>query len=114
MPHCIIEYTRNIEKDIDLDKLIDVAFESVDQSGLFDRTAIKARAIGYDHFKSGQDRNDYIHISVKILAGRTTEQKKQLSDHMIKVIHPHIGNTKSLTVEIIDMDADSYGKLIQV
>lgn len=113
MPHCIIEYTRDIEKKIDMKNLMDVAFEAVDSSGLFDRKAIKARTISFDQFKSGQDRNDYIHISVKILSGRTTDQKKSLSQHMVDKLAPHVGNTKSLTVDIVDMDIDTYSKIIQ-
>ena len=113
MPHCVIEYTRNVEKDVDIKKLVDVAFNAVETSGHFDRAAIKARALGFDIFKSGQNRDDYIHVKLRILSGRTTEQKIQLSDHMVDCLSPHIAKTKSLTIEIIDMDIDSYGKLIQ-
>lgn len=112
MPHCIISYTRDIEQDINIKSLLDVAFGAVESTGLFDRASIKARAIGYDIYKSGQNRDDYIHIDLKILSGRTAEQKKALSDHMMNAISPHIGRTKSLTIDIIDMDKASYGKLI--
>ena len=113
MPHCVIEYTRDVEKDVDIKKLMETAFEAVDSSGLFDRKAIKARTIGYDNFMSGQDWDDYIHVSVKILSGRTPAQKQNLSNHMIEKLAPHVGKTKSLTVDIVDMDIDSYAKRIQ-
>ncbi len=112
MPHCIIEYTRDIEQEVDIKHLLDVAFDAVNSAGLFDRASIKARAIGYDMYRSGQSRNDYIHIDLKILSGRTPEQKKALSDHMIDTISPHIGRTKSFTVDVIDMDIVAYGKSI--
>ncbi|HRW29938.1 MAG: 5-carboxymethyl-2-hydroxymuconate Delta-isomerase [Alphaproteobacteria bacterium] len=112
MPHCVIEYTRDIEKKIDISELLETAFDAVLTSGHFDRASIKARAIGFDIFKSGQSRDDYIHVKLRILSGRTADEKKFLSDHLIAAIGPHIGNTKSLTVEIIDMDRGSYGKLI--
>ncbi len=112
MPHCIISYTRDVEQDINIKSLLDVAFGAVESAGLFDRASIKARAIGYDIYKSGQSRNDYIHIDLKILSGRTAQQKKELSDHLMNTISPHIGRTKSLTIDIIDMDIASYGKLV--
>jgi 5-carboxymethyl-2-hydroxymuconate isomerase len=112
MPHCIVTYTRDVEKDIDIKSLLDVAFDAVESAGLFERASIKARAMRYDIFKSGQSRDDYIHIDLKILSGRTGEQKKALSDHLMNCISPHIGRTKSLTIDIIDMDKVSYGKLI--
>ncbi|MEZ5759332.1 MAG: 5-carboxymethyl-2-hydroxymuconate Delta-isomerase [Emcibacteraceae bacterium] len=112
MPHCVIEYTRDIEKKVDMSALLDVAFEAVLSSGHFDRASIKARAIAFDIYKSGQSRDDYIHVKLRILSGRTAEEKNFLSDHLVAALGPHIGNTKSLTVEIIDMDRGSYGKLI--
>lgn len=113
MPHCVIEYTRDVEQKIDINNLLETAFNAVETCGHFDRAAIKARAIGFDIFKSGQNRDDYIHIKLRILSGRTPEQKKEISDHMVANLSQHIENTKSLTVEIIDMDIGSYGKLIQ-
>jgi 5-carboxymethyl-2-hydroxymuconate isomerase len=112
VPHCVIEYTRNIEAEINISDLLGVAFEGVASCGHFNREAIKARAIPFDIYKSGLDRDDYIHIKLRILSGRTPEQKKQISDHMIEQLIAHVGRTKSLTVEIIDMDIGSYGKYI--
>lgn len=112
MPHCIIEYTRDVEDKVDIKNLLDVAFDAVDGSGFFDKAAIKGRAIGFDIYKSGQDRDDYIHVKLRILSGRTTDQKKQLSKHILNALVPHVGDTKSLSVEIIDMDIESYVKKI--
>ena len=112
MPHCVIEYTRNVEAELDIAELLGIAFEGVVSCGHFNREAIKARAIPFDVYKSGLSRDDYIHVKLRILSGRTPEQKKQISDHMIKHLSTHVGLTKSLTVEIIDMDIDSYGKRI--
>ena len=112
MPHCVIEYTRSIEAEINISDLLGVAFESVASSGHFNREAIKARAMPFDIYKSGLDRDEYIHVKLRILSGRTPQQKKQISDHMIEHLSTHVGRTKSLTVEIIDMDIGSYGKYI--
>ncbi len=112
MPHCIIEYTRGVENEIKISKLVDVAYEGVVNSGIFNSNAIKVRAIPFEFYKSGLNPNEYIHIKLRILSGRTIEQKKEISDYMIECIKPHIGQTKSLTLEVIDMDIRSYGKHI--
>jgi len=112
MPHCIIEYTRNVEDQIKISKLVEVAYEGVVSSGIFNPKAIKVRAIPFEFYKSGLERSDYIHVKLRILSGRTIEQKKEISDYMIECIKPHIGQTKSLTLEVIDMDIRSYGKYI--
>jgi len=112
MPHCIIEYTRNLEPALDIQQLVNVAFESIEKTDIFNRSAIKTRAIPLDYFKSGLDRDDYIHITVKILPGRTTEQKKILTQSVIDGISAIVGRTKSLSVEVVDLDGDSYNKRI--
>ena len=77
MPHCIIEYTRGVENEIKISKLVDVAYEGVVNSGIFNSNAIKVRAIPFEFYKSGLKPNDYIHIKLRILSGRTIEQKKE-------------------------------------
>ena len=39
MPHCIIEYTRGVENEIKISKLVDVAYEGVVNSGIFNSNA---------------------------------------------------------------------------
>jgi 5-carboxymethyl-2-hydroxymuconate isomerase len=112
VPHCIIEYSKNLKKVISIDKLIDCAFESIVQADLFDPKAIKVRAKAYKYYKSGLERNEFIHISIRILQGRTSEQKAALSALVQSTIVPLVGNTKSVSVEIIDMNTASYNKRV--
>lgn len=112
MPHCIIEYTRDLEKTVDIKNLVDVAFESIYQSGLFKRTVIKARAYPVDYYKSGLEGDDHIHLTVKILPGRTDEQKKALTDIIIENLEPIVGNVKSTSVEVVDLHGPSYNKIL--
>ncbi|MDG1997209.1 MAG: 5-carboxymethyl-2-hydroxymuconate Delta-isomerase [Emcibacteraceae bacterium] len=112
MPHCIIEYTRDLEPAVDIRSLVNAAFESIEKTELFNRSAIKSRAIPLDYFKSGLDRDDYIHITVKILPGRNAEQKKLLTQSVMDGISAIVGGTKSLSVEVVDLDGDSYNKRV--
>ncbi|MDG1858498.1 MAG: 5-carboxymethyl-2-hydroxymuconate Delta-isomerase [Emcibacteraceae bacterium] len=112
MPHCIIEFTRDLENAIDMNRLVDVAFESIEKTDLFNRSAIKCRAIPLDYFKSGLERDDYIHITVKILPGRTTEQKQLLTQSVIDEVSKIVGRIQSLSVEVVDLHGESYNKII--
>jgi 5-carboxymethyl-2-hydroxymuconate isomerase len=112
MPHCIIEYTRDIEPALDIQKMVNIAFESIEKTGLFNTSAIKSRAIPLDYFKSGLDRDDFIHVTVKILPGRTSEQKKYLTQSVIDGVSAVVGRTKSLSVEVVDLDGESYNKVV--
>jgi len=79
MPHCVIEYTKNLSPEVDVDNMVDVTFETIVQAEIFNKSAIKVRAISYDHYKSGLTKDYFIHITIRILPGRTPEQKSTLS-----------------------------------
>lgn len=113
MPHCIIEYTRDRENKVDVANLVNTAFDAIDSSGLFASTAIKVRAIPLDHYKSGLDSDDFIHLTIKILPGRTDQMKKDLSAIVLKNIKPLVADTKSTSVEIVDLHGESYDKYIR-
>ena len=113
MPHCIIEYTSELEPALDVRGLINLSFEGIDQTGLFDPTAIKVRATKLDYYKSGLDRDDFIHMTVKILPGRTDDQKKLISESILEKVEKIVGNTKSTSVEIVDLHGPSYNKRLK-
>ncbi|MBO9481565.1 hypothetical protein J7439_09030 [Salinisphaera sp. G21_0] len=50
MPHCIIEYSRPPEAIVSPEALMERVHQGVVSSGLFDASAIKVRALPYDHF----------------------------------------------------------------
>jgi 5-carboxymethyl-2-hydroxymuconate isomerase len=47
LPHGVIDYARDVEEQVNLCNLLDVAFDAVLSSGHFDKTSIKARAIAW-------------------------------------------------------------------
>lgn len=51
-------------------------------------------------------------MALKILSGRTSEQKLSLSNAVIKELVALAYNDVSITVEVVDMDRDSYRKVI--
>lgn len=113
MPHCIIEYTSELEPELDIKRLVDVVFDGIEQSGLFDTTAIKVRANKLNYYKSGLDRNDFIHLTVKILPGRTDQQKLLLTESILNKIEQVVGNTKSTSIEVVDLHRPSYNKRLK-
>lgn len=108
MPHCIIEYSNDL--DIDPKTLVNVIHAGAIQSALFDSAAIKTRAMAYEHFIVGEGNRSFIHVSAKMLAGRTNEQKNHLSSILFSQLQSLKLNNCTLTVEIIDLDKLSYAK----
>jgi len=71
---------------------------------------IKTRAYGFNKFTNAGGSEPYIHIQARIKAGREVEYKKKLSDVILNGISAINVVTSVVTVEIIDMERESYGK----
>lgn len=109
MPHCIIEHSENFKKIIG--EIINAVHSGALVSGLFDESDIKTRSMSYENFQTGISRKPFIHVSSKILYGRNSEQKLQLSHAILSQLKKLNLPSCSLTVEIIDIDKDSYVKI---
>ena len=75
MPHCIIEYSKALEDKIKPTDLINKVYQGTFKSNLFIDTDIKTRAISYKHHQTGEIKLNFVHITIKILSGRSKEQK---------------------------------------
>ena len=108
MPHCIIEHSPNISPE----GLMHAVFDGALHSQLFlpNGADIKVRAIAYQNFKLGDSKTSFVHVVVKILAGRTDEQKQRLSQEIIKKLSGLGHQDISITVEVVDMERQSYQK----
>ena len=112
MPHCIIEYARPLETRLSPTELVNAVYEGASRSELFEGPDIKTRAIAYEAYLTGTDTTAFIHVTVRILSGRSPEQKQRLSSTVAKRL-ADLGLTDiSITVEIIDMERESYEKHI--
>jgi 5-carboxymethyl-2-hydroxymuconate isomerase len=113
MPHCIIEYSKGIEPIVDVSTLVSVVYQGALSSALFTPEDIKCRAIPYAHYHSGGDRVDFIHVVLKILQGRDTQQKADLSSHVLTALELLPLTNISLTVEVVDIVTSSYQKTVR-
>lgn len=75
MPHCIVEYAKDLETQIDLNELMTTTHFSVFSSGIFEEEDIKTRLIPYELYRTGTNEKPFVHITLRILPGRTEQQK---------------------------------------
>ncbi|MBN1007446.1 5-carboxymethyl-2-hydroxymuconate Delta-isomerase [Amphritea pacifica] len=112
MPHCIIEFSDTLAPRLSPAKLVQTVYEGALKSGLFQAEDIKTRALAYDHFLTGAAPADFIHVTIRILSGRTDEQKQLLSSTVLKGLTDCNLAGISLTVEVVDIHSCSYAKFI--
>ena len=110
MPHCLIEHSVTIDSK----SLLPVVFTGTLNSNLFepDGSDIKVRAIPYESYLVGKDKQNFIHIVLKILSGRSIENKEKLSNSVLTQLQTLELKDCSITVEVVDIDKSCYAKVV--
>ena len=107
MPHCIIEFSNDLNTQIK--ETVKIVTTDIENSGLFNRRTIKTRAIPIDNYLVGGIEESFIHITVKMLEGRNNVQKKELSQCILRSVMK-LYDIENISVEIMDLHTYSYSK----
>ncbi len=112
MPHCIIEYSKEIEDKIKPIELIKKVYQGALKSNLFKDKDIKIRTISFTDYQTGNKKINFIHVTVKILSGRSQELRALLSNLILNELKNINIKSISITVEICEIENKSYSKII--
>jgi len=120
MPHIIIEHSKAFDDSsmINIGSQIQKIMANI-AHGNFDADQCKIRAISYQQFKVGLEKHNtnFIHISIKILAGRALEIRQQLAQKAFDLVEDFYRNQDNLnlrcdiSIDIVEMDRDCYKKI---
>lgn len=110
MPHCIIEHSSRLDSHW----LMGAVQERMLASGLFgaDGRDIKVRSLAYERFTLGSGLSDFVHVTIKMLSGRSEAQKKDLAAAVMEGLRGLALADVEITVEIQDTDRGSYQKFL--
>jgi 5-carboxymethyl-2-hydroxymuconate isomerase len=116
MPHLFADYSNNLvglNEQTLLEKLNAVVCV---HATVADEADLKSRIAAVQQFRVGTQpaQRGFVHVQLRLLAGRTPEIKKELSDALAAVLRAEVpqpaGVMVQLSVEIVDMDKGSYYK----
>lgn len=118
MPHIVVEYTPNLG-ELPFDAMLAAVTRNLAASPeVTEESDLKARVLRAEHYRVGtaDDGRGFIHVQLRLLAGRTPEAKRDLSQRVaqgMRELMPQFpaGLTAYLSVEVIDMDRASYTKV---
>ncbi|MDH5219332.1 MAG: 5-carboxymethyl-2-hydroxymuconate Delta-isomerase [Gammaproteobacteria bacterium] len=110
MPHIIVEYSEFAIPEQEVGRILRTVHSGVVDSGLFENSHIKTRAYPFKDYTHGDGDEPYIHIQARIKSGRDADMKKRLSDGILQSVSSVRVPVSVITVEVIDMDRESYGK----
>jgi 5-carboxymethyl-2-hydroxymuconate isomerase len=121
MPHLVIEHSTNIKKSSI--KILETEVQNIMESvveGNFDPDQCKTRSFSFDEYlvgKPDQSTSSFIHITIKILAGRTLEARQKLSEKTLNFAQKlftdlNIATKRcDISVDIVEMDRQTYQKV---
>lgn len=112
MPHCIIEYSQDMESIVQPVKLVEAVHKGVTNSDLFETSHIRIRAVPYENYISGYQVDYFVHTTLKILSGRNQQQKKTLSELVLRELEEIGLSAISITIEVADIERETYVKRI--
>jgi 5-carboxymethyl-2-hydroxymuconate isomerase len=112
MPHCIVEYSTGLTAQLAPTRLINAVFQGALQSELFDSNDIKTRIIAYQDYHSGVVKSEFIHVIIRLLSGRTIEQRAALTHRVLAALFDLGLSGVSLTVEAVEIENASYAKRV--
>lgn len=116
MPHLTLQYTANLT-GLDADAALDAINHRLADSGHFEESAIKSRALALQHHRVGTAplERAFVHAHLKMLPGRDEVTRRALSQAIVAALqallpshHPAI----QLCVEVTELDAGTYSKLV--
>ena len=115
MPHMYVEYTNNLQGVDEAALLQQLNAAVCGHATVTDEADVKTRIAKLSDYRIGLDSTGraFAHVELRLMAGRTAEVKKELSDRIAAVLKAHIPAQAldvQLSVDIVDMDKPSYFK----
>lgn len=92
MPHLIVEYTANLKAEADIPTLLRKANRVlIDQGGVFPTGGIRSRAMELTDWcmADGEDDYAFVHVTLKIGAGREEAVKRKVCDQLFETVKAH-------------------------
>ncbi len=88
MPHIVVEYSANLEPDVDIPALIRDVHSAVLASGVFEPGAVRTRAERRDVFvvADGDPGNGFVHVDLRIAPGRDPATRKRVAQAVLDVV----------------------------
>lgn len=117
MPHQIIEYSANLDSDLDIDELVAALHETAAGIDALPIGGLRTRAVRRDHFAvaDGHPDNSFINVTLRIAKGRTPEVRQDAGDRLFRSLCDFIAaifdkRPVSLSYEIQEISPDSRWK----
>lgn len=119
MPQIVLEYSSNIEQEIESQVLLVEIASIVSAAGGIPVEDFKSRAMKRKEYVVGEGRSmdAFVHLEIGLFAGRSTEIKRRIGEDCIEYLEEYFTPSRDelslqITVEIREMEKESYFKTV--
>jgi 5-carboxymethyl-2-hydroxymuconate isomerase len=114
VPHITIEYSANLETEVDPMAIVRTVHATVLAEPIFDAVGARTRAVRHEHFlvADGESNHGFVAVTARIGPGRTVEQRKAASQRIMAALYLLLGETYErrgllLSVEVSELDSSA-------
>ncbi len=110
MPHFVIEHGHALKNESDMADAMQIVLDCGANSGFIKREDCKVRLVRYTHALFGDGRTSFLHVTAKLLTGRTDAQKEALAISIRDALDAKFSTIESISIDIRDMNPSCYKK----
>ena len=112
MPHQTIEYSANLEAELDITELIRVMHDTAANVEALPLGGLRTRAVAREYYRIADSHpdNTFINVVLRIAPGRSNEIKKDAGDVLFEALTNYLESIYShapvaISLEIQELDA---------
>ncbi len=117
MPHLILEYSENLEGELDIAAMVRAIHAAGCSCPTVATSALKTRAVAYRHqvCADGDPAYRFVALTMRLLDGRSDAQKKEIGDILYGALQQATAGVDrsagfALSLELAEMDGATYRK----
>lgn len=95
MPHIWVEYSANIEQELDVPVLLKTAQDAlIDDSSIFPFAGARTRGVRVDNYLivDGHPDNAFVHVLIRIARGRSEEDRKAAGERVFTAVKTYLAD----------------------
>jgi 5-carboxymethyl-2-hydroxymuconate isomerase len=92
MPHFTIEYSANLDAQVDMAKAVEVVRKAAVETGIFPLGGIRVRAVRCEHYAIGDGNPDFAFLDMllRLGEGRDLQTRQKAGDHIFRALSAYL------------------------
>jgi len=104
MPHFVIDCSERILSSHDEVAICEQVHQVAFSTGLFSEANIQVRVVPFKYNLVGNEQKDFVHVFASILQGRTSEQKSDLCQAVVKKLVEMFPQVTTVGMDVLDLE----------